>query len=531
MSAAPPGGGEYRGAIEVRRSAGGVGVVNDVGLEDYLKGISEVPSSWPAEALRAQAIAARTFALHTLQTGTTGSAAQLGAQICATEGCQVYAGLVKERAPGGANWAAAVDATRGLVVLHQGRPILAKYSSSNGGTTVSGGRPYLKPVPDPDDAASPLHRWHLDVSFDDLGRALALTGPVRDVRTEGAAVIASWEPPGGGRQELRVTPVQFRAKVNAAVPPPAGRTRTVPSPMFTATADGGARMLSIAGRGYGHGIGMSQYGMLGKARRGMKAPAILTAYYPGTKVAPIPAGQVPPGLRVAVEPGRSEATVSASGPFRMFDEKGQQVAAIGTGSWRIVPAGKTGIRVLAPPEQVAVPRFVGAVVEPAEPQPGQPVTLKFKTTAPAFVRVVSRAPGGADAEVFPAKPVEGGEVAVPMPPAAKTGAYLVSMSVDSGGGRSSSLMLMPMVLAPADARLVDPWVRPGTRKPGAALAHGLKSRVAAGKAAAVDGGGGGGVPVGLLVTAGVAVAGLGVGVRWRRRGGVEVKGQVKAKAR
>src|SRR5690242_13583869 len=53
--------GEYRGALELRRAAGGVGAVNDVALDDYLQGISEAPSSWPAEALRAQAIAARTY--------------------------------------------------------------------------------------------------------------------------------------------------------------------------------------------------------------------------------------------------------------------------------------------------------------------------------------------------------------------------------------------------------------------------------------------------------------------------------------
>ena len=125
----------------------GVSIVNHVGFEDYLKGIAEMPSKWPAEALRAQAIAARTYALHVMGTGS------LGGQICASEACQVYAGLAKETAPGGANWAAAVDATRGQVVLHGGKPILAKYSSSNGGTSVDGGKPYLKAQPDPDDAA------------------------------------------------------------------------------------------------------------------------------------------------------------------------------------------------------------------------------------------------------------------------------------------------------------------------------------------------------------------------------------------
>jgi hypothetical protein len=87
--------GEYRGALELRRVPSGIGAVNDVSLEDYLKGIAEVPSSWPAEALRAQAIAARTYALWVLQAGPAGEAAGLGAQICATESCQVYSGVAK----------------------------------------------------------------------------------------------------------------------------------------------------------------------------------------------------------------------------------------------------------------------------------------------------------------------------------------------------------------------------------------------------------------------------------------------------
>src|SRR5438067_243599 len=58
------GSGDYRGAIEVAPSAGGVATINDVSLDDYLRGVSEVPPTWPAEALKAQAIAARSFALH-----------------------------------------------------------------------------------------------------------------------------------------------------------------------------------------------------------------------------------------------------------------------------------------------------------------------------------------------------------------------------------------------------------------------------------------------------------------------------------
>src|SRR5581483_10774794 len=129
--------GEYRGVLEIRRVGGGVGAVNEVALDDYLKGISEVPSSWPPEVLRAQAIAARTYLLWTLGNGATGDAAALGAQICATESCQVYGGVAKERAPNGDKWAAAVRDTTGLALLSGGSPILAKYSACNGGRSVS----------------------------------------------------------------------------------------------------------------------------------------------------------------------------------------------------------------------------------------------------------------------------------------------------------------------------------------------------------------------------------------------------------
>ncbi len=72
--------------------------------------------------------------------------------------------------------------TAGLALLSGGSPILAKYSACNGGRSVSGGKPYLKVVDDPDDARCPLHRWGLSVSYDDIGRALAVPGTVKSVR-------------------------------------------------------------------------------------------------------------------------------------------------------------------------------------------------------------------------------------------------------------------------------------------------------------------------------------------------------------
>src|SRR5947208_2040490 len=75
-----------------------------------------------------------------------------------------------------------VRVTAGLALLSGGSPILAKYSACNGGRSVSGGKPYLKAVDDPDDARCPLYRWQLSVPYDELGRALAVPGTVKAVR-------------------------------------------------------------------------------------------------------------------------------------------------------------------------------------------------------------------------------------------------------------------------------------------------------------------------------------------------------------
>ncbi|MEW6476355.1 MAG: SpoIID/LytB domain-containing protein, partial [Actinomycetota bacterium] len=295
--------GEYRGLLEIRRTGGGVGAVNEVALDDYLKGISEVPSSWPPEMLRAQAIAARTYLLWTLGNGAPGAAAALGAQICATESCQVYSGVAKERAPNGERWVAAVRDTAGMALLSGGGPILAKYSACNGGRSVSGGKPYLKVIDDPDDAKCPLHRWALTVSYDDIGRALAVPGTVKSVRATAGDVVVGYSAEGGGG-EVTVPRTAFRAKVGGAVPPPPDRSRTVPSILFTLRADDGARVATLDGRGFGHAIGMSQWGAYGKALRGMKAEAILAAYYGGIQPTRVPAAKLPARVRVAIDDGK-----------------------------------------------------------------------------------------------------------------------------------------------------------------------------------------------------------------------------------
>ena len=128
------GSGSYRGAIEVKRVTGrSVAVLNHLGFEEYVRGIDEVPPSWPAAALEAQAIAARTYAAHRAASTEKTPWRAVGADICATPRCQVYRGLDTERKAQGHGWLPAVEATAGRVLLSGDRPILASYSATANG--------------------------------------------------------------------------------------------------------------------------------------------------------------------------------------------------------------------------------------------------------------------------------------------------------------------------------------------------------------------------------------------------------------
>ena len=145
----------YRGQLHVSVVSGKLRALNVVALEQYLYGVvpAEVPFSWPAEALKAQAVAARSYALSHLQGGTF--------DLYDDTRSQVYLGIPHEKP----STNAAVDATAGEVVLHAGRVAKTFFFSTSGGRTMSAADawgeavPYLISVPDPYDALSPYHDW------------------------------------------------------------------------------------------------------------------------------------------------------------------------------------------------------------------------------------------------------------------------------------------------------------------------------------------------------------------------------------
>jgi len=255
--------GAYRGAIEVVPSGGGgLAVINDVGLQDYVKGIAEVPSSWPAEALRAQAIAARTYALNVKATASPAPWKADGADICNTDSCQVYAGLAKELGPGGASWAAAVDDTAGQVLLYNGRPIFAEYSDSNGGQSVAGGQPYLQSVEDPDDASTAVGHWTWSAPLSALAPLLNVDPSLAlvNVSRQGAVVVYVVRGADGLTAQGEMSADELRARVNGALPTPAGLPSPLPSPDYTLAGEGDSAVFE--GGGWGHGVGLSQEGAL-----------------------------------------------------------------------------------------------------------------------------------------------------------------------------------------------------------------------------------------------------------------------------
>jgi stage II sporulation protein D len=173
----------YRGGLLVVSNGKSLQVVNVLDLESYLQGVvgSEVPSNWPAAALEAQAIAARSYALAKLETVVTSSPFSLYSDARS----QVYGGIATETAA----TTKAVQSTAGKVVLYQGKVATTYFSSSSGGETAPGvdrkGKPlpYLAPVSDPYDTFSPYHDWGpLLVSAKAAGKALGLEAPLLDLQ-------------------------------------------------------------------------------------------------------------------------------------------------------------------------------------------------------------------------------------------------------------------------------------------------------------------------------------------------------------
>ena len=171
----------YRGKISVDVVDGKLRAVNVVGLEQYLYGVvpAEMPAGWSAEALKAQAVAARSYALATRNVGAPYDA-------YSDTRSQMYLGLSAESPSS----TAAVDATKGQVLSYGGKVATTFFYSSSGGQTESSldwlgsSVPYLISVPDPYDDISPYHNWGpVPLTAQAIAKALKIPGPITDATT------------------------------------------------------------------------------------------------------------------------------------------------------------------------------------------------------------------------------------------------------------------------------------------------------------------------------------------------------------
>lgn len=292
---------EYRGEVALLRDRAGVTAVNLLGLEQYLAGVvnAEMGTRAPGEqaALEAQAIISRTYALRNL-----GRWRSLGFDLQSSVADQAYAGAASETAAG----RAAVAATRGVVLEHDGELVDAFFFSTCGGRTAEGTevfrgarRPYLRSIDDraPDGTAwcriSPRFRWEERWTGAELLATLRAQLPgiaqlppsavdrVRDLRiartgTSGRAAALAIEL---GRQTVTVDAPQIRGVLR---PRPQELLRSNAFDLEVRRAGGQVTELVARGGGAGHGVGFCQWGAVGRARAGQDAPTILAAYYPGT---------------------------------------------------------------------------------------------------------------------------------------------------------------------------------------------------------------------------------------------------------
>ncbi|HPL54038.1 MAG TPA: SpoIID/LytB domain-containing protein [Bacillota bacterium] len=323
---------KYRGSMIMQSLAGSnVTLINELPLEQYLYSVvpSEMPSAWHPEALKAQAVASRNYTLATI-----GRHRDQGFDLCSTEHCQAYCGLEQEKESS----AEAVNSTKGKVLICNGSIISAFYHSSSGGHTEDSENvwgtiiDYIRGVEDKYSLGSPHDNWTLELSRADIKEKLKQAnidlGDILDIRileVSNYGRVTKLEVKGTKeakvfeREKIRgilgngtLKSIWYNLKTDAdvfvrgSISGKSDKGRT--SNMYVVSASGKAKVIGSSGRvsikgmnstkaynsipqlytfdgrGFGHGLGMSQYGAKGMAEAGNNYQKILEYYYKGAIV-------------------------------------------------------------------------------------------------------------------------------------------------------------------------------------------------------------------------------------------------------
>lgn len=293
----------YRGHLLITATDSGLLVVNRLPMDDYLRGVVplEIGNRTAAEfaAVQAQAVAARTYAYKHLNDARA-------FDMYSTVQDQVYGGVDAEKPQADS----AITTTRDVVVLYAGQPISTPYHSTCGGTTAAvtevwynqSDEPYLRPVSDRIPGSdrfycdgSPRFRWTQRFDAPSLRAVMEKylatytnapkpgVGRITDIREEGRTpsgrVAALTIQTDSGSYRLRGNDIRFVLR------DPKGAILNSTFFDFTRETSGGEiSSLTVSGHGYGHGIGMCQWGAIGRARAGQNYRTILETYYRGTTI-------------------------------------------------------------------------------------------------------------------------------------------------------------------------------------------------------------------------------------------------------
>ncbi len=295
---------QYHGVLEVSLKSGRLQLVNDVRIEDYLVGVlaAEIPSSYPIEALKAQAVAARTYTLQCRR-----KHASSGYDLCDGQHCQVYDGTLRATP----SQQRAVLDTAGQVLTYNGQLASTMYCADCGGVTECFGpnAPYLASVAEPPEITHST--WSKTYTLAELSAKLLAAG-LKQADGLQKVSISKTSPSGralcvlftGAKGTVTIAGAKLRSILGS---------NTVRSTLFAVdTADDGT--VTFRGRGCGHGVGLCQVGAkaLASPPFNYTFDQILAHYYPGTKLSGAIGSTQP--AKTAAKPGQSALPVRVVEP-------------------------------------------------------------------------------------------------------------------------------------------------------------------------------------------------------------------------
>ncbi|MBA3053205.1 SpoIID/LytB domain-containing protein [bacterium] len=272
----------FRDSIILQNEASLLSAINEIGVESYLCGVlpRELSPSWDEEALKAQAVVSRTYIMANL-----GRFSKQGYDLTACENSQVYGGLDCEQG----STSEAVRATAGEVIKYRGDIARVYFHADAAGHTESpefvwgssSPPPYLKGKREPVRKDTPYSSWEYETSFEDISRVFEKNGYKTGVIKR---VVIKNKTPSGRVKNFMVYSASGKTEIKSGKFRTMLGGRNIKSTKINKIING-RKSVVFTGAGWGHGVGMSQWGAKELAEKGWDYKKILRLYFPGTGIA------------------------------------------------------------------------------------------------------------------------------------------------------------------------------------------------------------------------------------------------------